>query len=215
MRHALRNLIAFVFLGGIFWFVFRDVGNLSDPRFQLSVGFLVTVFAVFWLAVPCLVVRLRIRRRNARNARDYEKWLVARQADEGRTKVRRSRLPLEPGESELFHEKGTLYVPDGTEFDAISQKGRIGEVAFPKERRAWRRIQRVHFYLTNRRVFFLGKELDYRRRFETLGWRTSPGGVVFEDQPPVEVVCFTVSNPLILAEFLRQVMPDAHRRNRA
>lgn len=203
MRRALRNLIAFVFLGGIFWFAYQDLDNLSNPRFQTIIGALICIFALFWLLVPIAVVKMRIIRRNAKNQRGFEEW---KKRSEGvkTGKVKGVRLILEAGEKEFFHEKGTLYVEPGKGFDEFSHPGQVGDVAFPKENRDWRRIQRVHFYLTDRRIFFIGKELDYKLDLASLAnYRKTPGGLVFETDDGV--FCFTFSNPLITASILDEV----------
>lgn len=205
MQRALRNLIAFVFLGGIFWFAYRDLDKLWEPRFQLTVGGLVAIFAVFWLLVPVLVVRMRIARRVAQNRRAYDEWVKDGKEDGG-ARTRRSRLPLEVGENELFHEKGTLYVGRDAGLEALSVACKIGDVAFPRERRNWRKIQRVHFYLTDRHVFFFGKEINFKIGLgEIMSYRTTPGGIVFEmgrDAALSGTVCFTFQNPLITADQL-------------
>ena len=173
MRHALRKLIAFVFLGGIFVFVYFDVANIFDAGFQNLIAALVAIFGVFWLGVPWLVVKMRIFRRNAKNRREYEEW-----RESEKVKVKSEKLSRE---SFIFHEKGTLYVEPGAGFDAISQPGLIGEVAFPREKRRWRKIQRVHFYLKPDRLEFLGKQLDFKVALRDLAdLRATPGGLVFE-----------------------------------
>lgn len=201
MRHALRNLIAFVFLGGIFWFAFQDVENLSNPRFQLTIGGLVVIFALFWIIVPLMVVKMRIIRRNAKNRREYEKWKSGGDENHRVGRQKGSKLKSEPGEIERFHEKGTLYVEPGGDFDRISVPGEIGDVAFPGESRVWRRIQRVHFYLTDRRVVFAGKELDFSKGLDEVEiCRVTPGGLVFGIGGGR--FCFTFSNPLIIADIM-------------
>lgn len=194
MRHALRNLIAFVFLCGIFWYVYQDIENLWNPRFQITIAVLVLVFAMFWILVPIAVVKMRIIRRNAKNMREYEAW-----------KSRGAEKPH--GERFIFHEKGTLYLEPGKGFDGISQPGRPGEVAFPKEYREWRKIQRVHCYLGREKVLFKGRMLDYSVPLGDISVeKIMPGGVIFEireNNGDTMRLCFTLSNPLIFSEIFR------------
>ena len=42
--YALRKLIAFMFLGGMFWFIYQDLGNLDKPWFMHALG-LITVIS--------------------------------------------------------------------------------------------------------------------------------------------------------------------------
>ena len=76
MTYALRKLIAFVFLGGMFWFIYQDLDNLDKPWFMHALGMLAVVFAFFWLLIPMVVVRLRIRHRVGRNQERYDRWLA-------------------------------------------------------------------------------------------------------------------------------------------
>ena len=90
----------------------------------------------------------------------------------------------------------------------MSVSGRPGDVAFPRLRHLRRKIQRVHFYLTDRRVVFLGKELD--RAFalsDDLSFSDTPGGIVFSF-PSAEggEMAFTFRNPLVVADVLRAVL---------
>ena len=219
MRHALRKLIAFVFLGGIFVFVYFDVANIFDAGFQNLIAALVAVFGVFWLVVPWLVVEMRIFRRNAKNRRGYEAWKEGEKVS----------VKKVFGRETIFHEKGTFYVEPGAGFDGISQPGRIGEVAFPREKRRWRKIQRVHCYLKPGLLEFLGKELELRLPLaDLLHLRATPGGIVFEaaagespkargrpvsPEPPRKVMfCFTFANPLIARDLIKRAAPCARQR---
>ena len=74
MIYALRKLIAFVFLGGMFWFIYQDLDNLDKPWFMHALGLITVVFAFFWLLIPMVVVRLRIHRRRVQNRERYVKW---------------------------------------------------------------------------------------------------------------------------------------------
>ena len=75
MTYALRKLIAFVFLGGLFWFIYQDLDNLGEDWFMHALGLITVVFALFWLFIPMVVVWTRRRRRVRRNCERYEKWL--------------------------------------------------------------------------------------------------------------------------------------------
>ena len=55
MIYALRKLIAFVFLGGIFWFIYQDLDNLDKPWFMHALGMITVAFAFFWLLIPMVV----------------------------------------------------------------------------------------------------------------------------------------------------------------
>ena len=111
MIYALRKLIAFVFLGGMFWFIYQDLGNLGKPWFMHALGLIAIVFAFFWLLIPMVVVWFRIRRRRIQNQIRYRKWLAeGGVANIGEHPARNARLDLEPDEQACFHEKGTLYV---------------------------------------------------------------------------------------------------------
>ena len=113
--YALRKLIAFVFLGGMFWFIYQDLDNLDKPWFMHALGLITIAFAFFWLLIPMIVVKLRIRRRIRQNRVRYEKWL----ADGGVASIhprpaQKARLnPVDPGELAFSHEKGTLYILSG------------------------------------------------------------------------------------------------------
>ena len=118
MVYALRKLIAFVFLGGMFWFIYQDLDNLGKPWFMHALGLIAIVFAFFWLLIPMVVVWLRIRSRRAKNRERHAQWLA-----EGGIESLRPR-PVKKGEGAskgakvtsissddqvFYHEKGTLY----------------------------------------------------------------------------------------------------------
>lgn len=206
MIYALRKLIAFVFLLGIFWFIYQDPGNLGEEWFMQTLGLIVLAFAVFWLVVPWLVVRLRIARRRRQNRERYAVWRTEVGENIVREERRRiDKLPLEEGERVFFHEKGTLYARPRAGFDAISHKGKPGDVAFPGYDRLCRRVQRTHCYFTDRRVLFLGKELDFGLPYaEMSSVRDTPGGIVFtsvREEKKTETA-FTFQNPLIASDVL-------------
>lgn len=212
MLHALRNLIAFVFLLGIFWFIYRDPDNIWNPGFQLVIGGLVFVFALFWFFVPALVVKMRIIRRIAKNRRGYLEWRreSPRHPSVDERLANKARVRLGEGERMLWHERGTLYVDENAGFDGFSVFGRPGDVAFPRVRDCNRKIQRVHCYLTDRRLFFQGKELDLEFfRTEAAVKSVTPGGIVFAVRlasvPSPVTLAFTFQNPLIVAELLGTV----------
>ena len=211
MLYALRKLIAFVFLGGMFWFIYQDLDNLDKPWFMHALGLITIVFAFFWLLIPMVVVRYRIRRRCAQNRTRYRKWL-----DEGGVANLRPRpvrsvrqVAVDPDEQAFFHEKGTLYV------DAVEKQGRAyapsapqrpvgrpSDVAFPRCRRDFHVCQRTHCYVTNRRIVFEGKDLDIAIPFgELKSFSVAPGGIVFEVSGPT--LLFTFQNPLVAADVLR------------
>lgn len=211
MLYALRKLIAFVFLGGLFWFIYQDLGNLDKPWFMHALTVLVIVFACFWLAVPMLVVRLRIHRRQVQNAVGFQKWRAEQGAGGLKAYPRRNaKLALEAGEEVYFHEKGTLYVPENCGFDAVSVRGAPGDVAFPGQRKIRRKIQRTHGYFTNRRIRFAGKVLDCAIPFSDIrAVQTTPGGLVFRaliDGREVRLA-FTCQNPLVA----KAVLDDLRR----
>lgn len=209
MLYALRKLIAFVFLLGIFWFIYQDPANLGQDWFMRALGLIVLAFAVFWLVVPWLVVRVRIARRRKQNLERYALWRAERGECGVLEAQRRSdRLQLEEGERVFFHEKGTFYVRPGMGFDEVSHKGKPGDVAFPGHDRLCRRIQRTHCYFTDRRVLFLGKELNFSLPYaEVSSVKDTPGGLVFTSvhEGKKTEVAFTFQNPLIAAEILRQL----------
>ena len=208
MIYALRKLIAFVFLGGMFWFIYQDLDNLDKPWFMHALGLIAIVFAFFWLLIPMVVVRFRIAARRRQNLTRYGEWRTAlgsgglRPLEKGGGRRR-----LGDGEKVYFHERGTLYVRAGAGFDEVSVSGRPGDVAFPRLRHFRRKIQRVHFYLTDRRVVFLGKALDRAIALsDDLSFSDTPGGIVFSF-PTAEggEMAFTFRNPLVVADVLRAV----------
>ena len=217
MIYALRKLIAFVFLGGMFWFIYQDLDNLDKPWFMHALGFIAVAFAFFWLLIPMVVVQCRIASRRRQNRERHAKWL----ADGGLGNVRErrsrnSRLALEPGEQAYFHEKGTLYVCcDSPESRSIAGAGRpVGrpsDVAFPGWRRKCIVVQRTHCYFTDRRVVFAGRDLLRSVPFvELKSFSDTPGGLVFElaGQGAVSRLAFTFQNPLIAADILRFVLKE-------
>ena len=209
MKYALRKLIAFVFLLGILWLIYRDVDNIFDQSYMMHVCGLFIVFAGFWLLVPLAVVWARIWRRTRKNRRGYEAWLAEIGAEGPRPHHRNRHLNIDPEETPWFHEKGTFYVDGNPAFDAVTVRGRIGDVAFPHEPRVWRKAQRVHCYFTDRRILFLGKEIDCDVPFaEIEDFHATVGGLVFAIRRG-ELrfrVAFTFVNPLIASDILRRVM---------
>ena len=208
MLYALRKLIAFVFLGGMFWFIYQDLDNLDQPWFMHALGLITIVFAFFWLLIPMVVVKLRIHRRLKQNRERYEKWL----ADGGIATIRprpaqKVRLnPVDPDEQAFFHEKGTLYVSRDAFGIDISERpvGRPSDVAFPGRRRDCHVCQRTHCYFTNRRVVFEGKGLDISIPFADLSkTMVTPGGIVFEAASAMRFA-FTFQNPLVAADVLER-----------
>ena len=212
--YALRKLIAFVFLGGMFWFIYQDLDNLNKPWFMHALGMITVAFAFFWLLIPVVVVWCRIRRRRAQNRVRYQSWLAEGGVLNLQSRpVKNARLvAVDPDEQAFFHEKGTLYV------DAGAQPGRarspsappqrpIGwpsDVAFPRCRRNFYVCQRTHCYMTNRRIVFEGKDLQLAIPFNELkSFSVAPGGIVFEASGPT--LLFTFQNPLIAADVLRFV----------
>ena len=207
MIYALRKLIAFMFLGGMFWFIYQDLDNLDKPWFMHALGLITVAFAFFWLLIPMVVVRFRIRRRRAQNRERYEKWRAALgdrppKPHQGRN----SHLDLEPGERVYFHEKGTLYATKGAALGDVSRKGRPSDVAFPRFNRVCCRIQRTHCYITDRRLLFIGKDLSKTVPFAELrSFSDAPGGIVFDlaGTGAEARLAFTFQNPLVVADVLR------------
>ena len=209
MTYALRKLIAFVFLGGMFWFIYQDLDNLEVDWFMHALGLLAVVFAFFWLLIPMVVVRLRIRRRVVQNRERHARWLeeggVAGVKD---VQAHGAKLAIEAGERAKFHEKGTLYVCGGSGLlaDAATRPvGRPSDVAFPGFRRDCLVAQRTHCYFTNRRVAFVGKNLEVSIPFADLSSAcVTPGGIVFETGKDASFarLAFTFRNPLIAADIL-------------
>ena len=209
MIYALRKLIAFVFLGGMFWFIYQDLDNLDKPWFMHALGMITIVFAFFWLLIPMVVVHFRIRRRRAQNRERYEKWRAELGDASPRPHPgRNSRLSLEPDEQVYLHEKGTLYATKGAALGDVSRKGRPSDVAFPRFSRVCCRIQRTHCYVTDRRLLFVGKEISKSIPFAELkSFSDTPGGIVFEltGNGAGARLAFTFQNPLIVADVLRFV----------
>ena len=210
--YALRKLIAFMFLGGMFWFIYQDLGNLDKPWFMHALGLITIVFAVFWLLIPMIVVKLRISRRIRQNKERYQKWL----ADGGVAAIRprpakKVRLePVDPDEQAFFHEKGTLYVRGRVPGLDVSLRpvGRPSDVAFPGWRRKCHVCQRTHCYFTNRRIVFEGKDLDISILSADLVKRyATPGGMVFETRNAR--FAFTFQNPMIAFDVLDSAMQGA------
>ena len=207
MTYALRKLIAFVFLGGMFWFIYQDLGNLDQPWFMHALGLITIVFAFFWLLIPMVVVRLRIRRRQTQNKKRYQAWL----AEGGIATIlphplRKARFAaVDSNEQIFFQEKGTLYVSLGAAGIDVSERpvGRPSDVAFPGHRHDCHVCQRTHCYFTNRRVVFEGKGLDINFPFADLKkTMVTPGGIIFESVPALRYA-FTFQNPLVAADVLR------------
>ena len=209
MKYALRKLIAFIFLLGILWLIYRDVDNIWDQSYMMHIFGLFVVFAAFWLLVPLLVVWARIRRRERKNRCGYAEWRAKSGDGALHPHHRNPRLNIDPEETLWFHEKGTFYVTDNPALDAVTTSGRIGDVAFPREPRVWRKAQRVHCYFTSRRILFLGKDLDCDFAFaEISAFHTTPGGIVFNLRRGELAfrVAFTFVNPLIASDILHRIM---------
>lgn len=212
MIYALRKLIAFVFLGGLFWFIYQDLDNLDKPWFMHALGLLVVAFAFFWLLIPMVVVWLRIRRRCAQNRERHVKWLAeGGVAGLRECPARNARLALGSGEKAWFHEKGTLYIDGSSDLFSAAELadrpvGKPSDVAFPRWRRDCRVVQRTHCYFTNTRVAFAGKSLDLSVPFAELkGISVMPGGIIFDTvRGGVGMrFAFTFRNPLVAADVLR------------
>ena len=206
MTYALRKLIAFVFLGGMFWFIYQDLGNLDKPWFMHALGLITIAFAFFWLAIPMIVVKLRIRRRIRQNRERYRKWLAEGgvAAIRPRPAKRVGLEPVDPDEQALFHEKGTLYIRgDVPALDVSSRPvGRPSDVAFPGHQHDGHVCQRTHCSFTNRRIVFAGKDLNISLPFADLKKTTvTPGGMVFEVSSALRYA-FTFQNPLVAADVL-------------
>ncbi len=217
VTYALRKLIAFVFLGGMFWFIYQDLDNLDKPWFMHALGLITITFAFFWLLIPMIVVRLRIRRRCKQNKERYQKWLAEGGVATIRPRpARKARLePIDPTEQVFFHEKGTLYVASDVETGraqpldappvgnmASRPVGRPSDVAFPGHRSEGYVCQRTHCYLTNRRIVFAGKGVDISISFADLkNTIVEPGGIVFE-VADAKRFAFTFQNPLIAADVI-------------
>lgn len=208
MKYALRKLIAFVFLLGIAWYIYRDFDNIWNQNYMASIGGLIVIFAAFWLIVPLAVVWSRIWKRVRKNRRGYAVWLDEIKEDGPHPHRRNHHLNVDPSERIWFHEKGTMYVRGTSAYDAVTVSGRIGDVAFPHEPREWRKTQRVHCYFTDKRMLFLGKEIDVDVPFaEIARFHSTVGGLVF-DVKKCEAdfsAAFTFANPLIAADILTRL----------
>ena len=213
MIYALRKLIAFVFLGGMFWFIYQDLDNLNKPWFMHALGLITVAFAFFWLLIPMVVVHFRIRHRCAQNRERYAQWRAKAGDAPLQPHPRKSaHVSLEPDEKVYFHEKGTLYATKGSALGDVSRSFRPSDVAFPRFPRTCSRAQRVHFYITDRRVLFVGKELFKSIPFaEMISFTDAPGGLVFDISPKEADahIAFTVQNPLIVSDILNFVRKGA------
>ena len=220
MIYALRKLVAFVFLGGMFWFIYQDLDNLGKLWFMHALGLIAIAFAFFWLLIPMVVVWLRIRSRRAKNRERYEKWL-----SEGGVETLRPR-PVKKGEGAskgakvtsissddqvFYHEKGTLYTELDSDAVDLSHNagrpvGRPSDVAFPGMRRKCSVAQRTHCYFTDRRIAFASKDMDFGIPFgELKSFSVMPGGLVFKADGGTSAArfAFTFHNPLVAADVLR------------
>ena len=213
MLYSLRKLVAFVFLGGMFWFIYSDPADIGNPFFMHTLGVLTAAFAAFWLIIPALIVRMRIEKRQKQNAERYQEWKASIGEGGILPQTRKSdKLELAADEHVYLHEKGTLYVPASVGFDEISAKGKPGDVAFPRLRRNSRKIQRTHCYFTDKKIILAGKALKLEIPFgELKKFVDTPGGLVFtvaKDGKKVDLA-FTFRNPLVAAEYLNHLIGDA------
>lgn len=215
MIYSLRKLIAFVFLGGMFWFIYQDLDNLDKPWFMHALGMITVAFAFFWLLIPMVVVWVRRRRRVARNRERHAKWIAEggvagirpHPAGRGRSANVTS---IAKDDQIFFHEKGTLYNDRSAPWFGLAAptegpSGRPSDVAFPRFRRRCRVDQRTHCYITGRGLAFAGKDLDFLVPFAELRSRqVEPGGVIFEAVRGTSAArfAFTFQNPLIAADVL-------------
>jgi len=211
--YALRKLIAFVFLGGMFWFVYQDLDNLDKPWFMHALGLITIAFAFFWLLIPMLVVRFRIYRRRRQNRDQYDKWRAEHGDALPSPHSRKSaHIDLEPDEKVYFHEKGTLYATKGAAIGDASRRFRPSDVAFPHFDRTCSRAQRIHLYITDRRLLFVGKGL-FRSvpHPEIISFSDAPGGLVFCISPKDANarIAFTMQNPLIACDVMNFARKDA------
>lgn len=220
MIYALRKLIAFVFLGGMFWFIYQDLDNLGKPWFMHALGLIAVAFAFFWLLIPMVVVWLRIRSRHAKNRERHAKWLAEggieclspRPVKKGGVLSKGANVTsISSDDQVFFHEKGTLYTELQLKGDDSSRKvgrpvGRPSDVAFPGMRRKCSVAQRTHCYFTDRRIAFAGKDMDFGIPFSELrSFSVMPGGLVFETDGGTSAarLAFTFHNPLVAADVLR------------
>ena len=204
VTYALRKLIAFMFLGGMFWFIYQDLGNLDKPWFMHALGLITVAFAFFWLLIPMVVVKFRIRRRIGLNKARYQKWLAGGGVATIRPRpAKKARLePVDPDEQTFFHEKGTLYVSAVVSGLDVSSRplGQPSDVAFPNHRNDGYVCQRTHCYFTNRRIVFAGKGVEINIPFDDLkNTVVEPGGIVFEAAGGIRFA-FTFQNPMIAAD---------------
>ena len=220
MIYALRKLIAFVFLGGMFWFIYQDLDNLDKPWFMHALGLITVAFAFFWLLIPMIVVHFRIRRRRLQNRERHAKWLAEgginslrpRQVKKGEGAGKGAKVTSISSDDKVFcHEKGTLYTELDSEAVDSSRKagrpvGRPSDVAFPGMRRKCSVAQRTHCYFTDRRIAFASKDMDFGIPFgELKSFSVMPGGLVFETDGGTSATrfAFTFHNPLVAADILR------------
>ena len=207
MIYALRKLIAFVFLGGMFWFIYQDLDNLDKPWFMHALGLITVAFASFWLLIPMVVVWCRIRHRRAQNGTRYQQWLAEGGVSNLRARPLKNvrHMAVDAGERAYFHEKGTLYVDLNVPGDGLASRpvGQPSDVAFSGYRRNFHVCQRTHCYFTNKRVVFEGKDLDADIPFSALvEVAVTPGGIAFGRADATSFL-FTFQNPLIAADVLR------------
>ncbi len=218
MTYALRKLIAFVFLGGMFIFIYQDFGSIDQQWFMHALGVIALLFGFFWLLIPYIVVKCRIAKRLRQNTERHTQWLaetgggappgeVAKTAGHG----------LEAGETVYLHEKGTLYVPNafGGIVGGESREGRPSEVAFPGFNRSCRVIQRVHCYVTDAKVFFSGKSLSWSVPVaDVASFAAQPGGLVLvvrRREGRAMRVAYTFQNSLVASDIVRHVMRAARQ----
>lgn len=207
MLYKLRKLIAFVFLGGMFYLVYRDPSEIENPALMNALGLSALAFGLFWFFVPMIVVRQRIRRRVAQNRRLYEEWKRAGGIIPSFTRLP-PRIEWEAGESVHHREKGTLYLAPGIGFDDVSVRGVPSDVAFPALGGNNRKIQRTHFYLTSKRIIFAGKSIFESIPFADIESAAAlPGGVDFSVRRDGKTVhmAFTLQNPLIFVDIFASV----------
>ena len=213
MIYALRKLIAFVFLGGMFWLIYQDLDNLDKPWFMHALGLITIAFAFFWLLIPMIVVWYRSRCRCAQNRVRYQKWRAeGGVANLHPRPVKDTRLvAVDSDEQVFFHEKGTLYVDLNGTGDNLAGRpiGRPSDVAFSGYRRNFHVCQRTHCYFTNNRIAFEGKGLVANIMFKELkNFAVTSGGVAFERSNATSFL-FTFQNPLVAADILRFVKTGA------
>ena len=217
MIYALRKLVAFVFLGGMFWFIYQDLDNLDKPWFMHALGLIAVAFAFFWLMIPMVVVWFRIRRRRAKNRERYAAWLAqggiaSIHPRPVKDSAQAARVTSISSDGQIyFHEKGTLYAEFGApgfspSFREGRPTGRPSDVAFPGFKKKCSIAQRTHCYFTNRQVAFAGKNLDFGLPFDEMkSFSAMPGGIVFvaDRGGSAARFAFTFQNPLVAADVLR------------